>query len=87
MKKSLLLLIVAIFTLTTAFDANAWTDRNTFGLKGPVKNVSGSGELSFDKNGKYISRLQQRFSNNNYKSLYSNVFKRNNNSTFRLWRN
>ena len=39
MKKSLLLLIVAIFTLTTAFDANAWTDRNTFGLKGPVKAV------------------------------------------------
>ena len=54
MKKSLLLLIVAIFTLTTAFDASAWTDRNTFGLKGPVKNVSGTGELSFDKNGKYI---------------------------------
>ena len=40
MKKSLLLLIVAIFTLTTAFDAKAeWTDRNTFGLKGPVKAV------------------------------------------------
>ncbi len=40
MKKSLLLLIVAIFTLTTAFEANAqWTDRNTFNLKGPVKAV------------------------------------------------
>ena len=45
MKKSLLLLIVAIFTLTTAFDANAqWTDRNTFNLKGPVKAV-------YDENG------------------------------------
>ena len=57
MKKSLLLLIVAIFTLTTAFDANAqWTDRNTFGLKGPVKEVYNEygSELSFDKNGKYI---------------------------------
>ena len=40
MKKSLLLLVVAIFTLTTAFNANAqWTDRNTFNLKGPVKAV------------------------------------------------
>ena len=55
MKKSLLLLIVAIFTLTTAFDANAqWTDRNTFNLKGPVKNVSGSKALSFDEDGTYI---------------------------------
>ena len=40
MKKSLLLLVVAIFTLTTAFDASAkWTDRNPFNLKGPVKAV------------------------------------------------
>ncbi len=40
MKKSLLLLVVAIFTLTTAFEASAkWTDRNTFNLKGPVKAV------------------------------------------------
>ena len=40
MKKSLLLLVVAIFTLTTAFEASAkWTDRNTFGLNGPVKTV------------------------------------------------
>ena len=56
MKKSLLLLILAIFTLTTAFDASAWTDRNTFGLKGPVKEVYNEygSELSFDKNGKYI---------------------------------
>ena len=57
MKKSLLLLVVAIFTLTTAFDANAqWTDRNTFNLKGPVKEVYNEycTELSFEKNGKYI---------------------------------
>ena len=57
MKKSLLLLVVAIFTLTTAFDANAqWTDRNTFGLKGPVKEVYNEycTELSFDKNGNKI---------------------------------
>ena len=50
MKKSLLLLIVAIFTLTTAFDANAWTDRNTFGLKGPVKAVDGD-DLYFEEDG------------------------------------
>ncbi len=49
MKKSLLLLIVAIFTLTTAFDAKAeWTDRNTFGLKGPVKAV-------FENNSNYAT--------------------------------
>lgn len=57
MKKSLLLLIITIFTLTTAFDANAeWTDRNTFGLKGPVKEVYGPGEYesrSFDEDGSY----------------------------------
>lgn len=51
MKKLLLLLIVAIFTLTTAFDANAkWTDRNTFGLKGPVKAVDGN-NLCFEEDG------------------------------------
>lgn len=57
MKKSLLLLIVAIFTLTTAFDANAqWTDRNTFNLKGPVKEVNDyiNGDLSFNEDGKII---------------------------------
>ena len=65
MKKSLLLLIVAIFTLTTAFDANAqWTDRNTFGLKGPVKQVISkclNGSISefdvsykFEKDGNFI---------------------------------
>ena len=58
MKKSLLLLIVAIFTLTTAFDANAWTDRNTFGLKGPVKEVYDetydNSNLYFEEDGTYI---------------------------------
>ena len=57
MKKSLLLLVVAIFTLTTAFDANAqWTDRNTFNLKGPVKTVEDPyfGFLEFQKDGTII---------------------------------
>ena len=59
MKKSLLLLVVAIFTLTTAFDASAkWTDRNTFGLKGPVKQVVGNNNydvyLEFEENGDII---------------------------------
>ena len=58
MKKSLLLLVVAIFTLTTAFDANAqWTDRNTFNLKGPVKTVYdnyGNAIWEFDEDGIYI---------------------------------
>lgn len=67
MKKSLLLLVVAIFTLTIAFDASAkWTDRNTFGLKGPVKQVISkchNGSISefnvsykfeFDKDGNFI---------------------------------
>lgn len=62
MKKSLLLLVIAIFTLTTAFDASAkWTDRNTFGLKGPVKQViskchngSVSYKFEFDKDGNFI---------------------------------
>ncbi len=57
MKKSLLLLVVAIFTLTTAFDASAkWTDRNTFGLKGPVKAVQdyNNGDRSFNEDGTYI---------------------------------
>ena len=59
MKKSLLLLVVAIFTLTTAFEASAkWTDRNTFGLNGPVKTVdNGYGDIrySFYKDGSYKS--------------------------------
>ena len=59
MKKSLLLLVVAIFTFTTAFEASAkWTDRNTFGLKGPVKAVYENGSdyesLSFHENGEII---------------------------------
>ena len=59
MKKSLLLLVVAIFTLTTAFDASAkWTDRNTFGLKGPVKAVYDKNytisNLYFEEDGTYI---------------------------------
>ena len=60
MKKSLLLLIVSIFTLTTAFDANAWTDRNTFGLKGPVKAAEGQYSqefldfVEFEENGDII---------------------------------
>lgn len=59
MKKSLLLLIIAIFTLTTAFDANAWTDRNTFGLKGAVKAVYKNDyeypSLEFDEDGTLIT--------------------------------
>lgn len=39
MKRSLLLLIIAIIALTSSINANAWTDCNTFGLKGPVKAV------------------------------------------------
>ena len=59
MKKSLLLLVVAIFTLTTAFEANAkWTDRNTFNLKGPVKavyeNNSNYATWEFDEDGDII---------------------------------
>ena len=59
MKKSLLLLVVAIFTLTTAFDASAkWTDRNTFNLKGPVKAVIGNNNydeyLEFEEDGDII---------------------------------
>ena len=59
MKKSLLLLVVAIFTLTTAFEASAkWTDRNTFGLKGPVKSVIGNNNcdeyLEFEEDGDII---------------------------------
>ena len=41
MKKSLSLLIIAIIALTSSINANAWTDRNTFNLKGPVKAVYG----------------------------------------------
>ena len=64
MKKSLLLLIVAIFTLTTAFDANAWTDRNTFGLKGPVKDVYENGSTDIFSEYDYDGTLSEL--NNNY---------------------
>ena len=65
MKKSLLLLIVAIFTLTSAFDANAqWTDRNTFGLKGPVKEVYENGSTDIFSEYDYDGTLSEL--NNNY---------------------
>ena len=66
MKKSLSLLIIAIIALTSSINANAWTDRNTFGLKGPVKAVVSkcskghisefnvSYKLEFDKDGNFI---------------------------------
>ena len=41
MKKSLSLFIIAFIALITSINANAWTDRNTFGLKGPVEKVEG----------------------------------------------
>lgn len=58
MKKSLLLIVVAIIALTTSINASAqWTDLNTFGLKGPVKEVYKNGNdyasLKFNKDGKY----------------------------------
>ena len=57
MKKSLSLLIIAIIALTSSINASAqWTDRNTFGLIGPVKEVYdyNNGDLSFDEDGKII---------------------------------
>lgn len=46
MKKSLLLLVIAIITLTTAFNANTqWTDRNTFNFKDLVKACMKAGQL------------------------------------------
>ena len=58
MKKSLSLLIIAIIALTSSINANAWTDRNTFGLKGPVKSVIGNNNcdeyLEFEENGDII---------------------------------
>lgn len=60
MKKSLLLLIVAIFTLTTAFEASAkWTDRNTFGLKGPVKAVYENGSTNIFSEFDYDGTLSE----------------------------
>ena len=58
MKKTLSLLIIAIIALTSSINANAWTDRNTFNLKGPVKAVYYNGSdyasLEFYKNGEII---------------------------------
>ena len=65
MKKSLLLLVVAIFTLTTAFEASAkWTDRNTFNLKGPVKAVYENGSTDIFSEFDYDGTLSEL--NNNY---------------------
>ena len=58
MKKTLSLLIIAIIALTSSINANAWTDRNTFNLKGPVKTVIGNNNcdeyLEFEENGDII---------------------------------
>ena len=58
MKKTLSLLIIAIIALTSSINANAWTDRNTFNLKGPVKAVYGKyGAIwEFKENGTLYSR-------------------------------
>ena len=56
MKKSLSLFIIAFIALITSINANAWTDRNTFNLKGPVENVYDdiNGNLYFEEDGTYI---------------------------------
>lgn len=57
MKKTLSLLIIAIIALTSSINANAWTDRNTFNLKGPVKSVQDKFNyefLEFEENGDII---------------------------------
>ena len=57
MKKTLSLLIITIIALTSSINANAWTDRNTFNLKGPVKQVYdnyGNAIWEFDEDGIYI---------------------------------
>lgn len=62
MKKLTSLLIIAIIALTSSINANAWTDRNTFGLNGPVKTVdNGYGDIlySFYKDGSYKSDQAQ----------------------------
>ena len=59
MKKSLLLLIIAIIALTSSINANAWTDRNTFNLKGPVKAIYdnyGNELWGFEEDGTLYSR-------------------------------
>ena len=58
MKKLISLLIIATIALTSSINANAWTDRNTFGLNGPVKTVdNGYGDIvyRFYKDGSYKS--------------------------------
>ena len=59
MKKTLSLLIIAIIALTSSINANAWTDRNTFGLKGPVEEVyendNDYATLEFDEEGSLIT--------------------------------
>ena len=71
MKKSLLLLIIAIIALTSSINANAWTDRNTFGLKGPVEEVyendNDYATLEFDEEGSLITEegcFIERYKNN-----------------------
>ena len=62
MKKLISLLIIAIIALTSSINANAWTDRNTFGLNGPVKTVdNGYGDIvyRFYKDGSYKSDQAQ----------------------------
>lgn len=59
MKKSLSLFIIAFIALTSSINANAWTDRNTFGLKGPVEAVYKDGSdyasMEFDEYGYLIA--------------------------------
>ena len=59
MKKSITaIILVAIATISITAHAQ-WTDRNTFGLKGPVKVVydTNNGDLQFTENGKYIPQI------------------------------
>ena len=64
MKKTLSLIIIAIIALATSINANAWTDRNTFNLKGPVKAVYDgfyNDEMySFDSDGTLYSITGER---------------------------
>ena len=72
MKKTLSLLVVAIIALTSSINANAWTDRNTFNLKGPVKavykNDNDYATLKFDEEGSLIITEEgcfiERYKNN-----------------------
>lgn len=71
MKKTLSLLVVAIIALTSSINANAWTDRNTFNLKGLVKavyeNDNDYATLKFDEEGSLITEegcIIERYKNN-----------------------